>query len=174
VRIIERERRDPLELIGAYFAPDVTGQLQYNLSLFTTSGISLFDSTTQFSDISGDVITDSTGQLTWVRTPGLFGGLGEPGNLFGVPDQFTTKRWLLTTDFLEFELPVDLAPGETLDLTIVLQTSSSGSVTAGTGAFGIFDYTVPEPGTWALLLIGTLALALHNQVRHRRGCVSKT
>lgn len=167
VRVIERTRIDPAEVIGAYFAPGVTGDLQYNLSLALTGGPTIFDSTTVFTEASGDIVTDNTGLLTWQRTPGFFTGLGEPGNLSGVPDALSQNRWVLTTSVLEFEHFVNLDPGETFDVTSVLLTSSSGSA-SGNGAFGIMDYTVPEPGSLVLFATGLAALALHRVARARR------
>ena len=170
--IIQRRtiRRDPNEIIDAFFGTGVSGRIDFAISLMdNTSGMSLFDSTTTLTDSSPDVIHDNTGMLTWTRTPGFFDG--DEGNLNGLPNLFSNNRWVLDPFSLVFDTPVTLNPGEMYIENIAGFTSSSAVSSVGAGVIGISDLTIPEPST--LLLSGAALVGFLAHSSRRRKSIGR-
>ena len=156
---VERMRirvfRQSAQVEDVYFGPDVSGQLEYGMSLRElTTGVILFDSATTITESSPDEFTDDTGMLNWARSPGFFGGVLEPGNVGGIPNVFSNNKWLLETTLLEFDF---LVPDGLRTLEFAFEISASGFADSGTSAYG-FSSAIPEPATLALFGLGAAGL----------------
>ncbi|MEO8039997.1 MAG: hypothetical protein ABI794_14605 [Betaproteobacteria bacterium] len=166
------QARDPNEIDTVYFSPGVDGSINVNMSLTdNTSGTLLFDSTSELTSASPDVVYDSTGLLTWTRTPGFFDG--EEGDLNGLPNQFSNNRWALDLFSLSFDIPVALNPGDTYASDIAGLFVSSGSISGGSGVIGLGSRTIPEPGT-AFLVGAALCGLLSSGWRRKERLFTKS
>jgi hypothetical protein len=160
IDVILTVRRDPTESIDVYLGPGDTGTLTDNISVVDlTTGATLFNSTSTFSNTSPDVVIDSTGQIVWTRTPGFF-----DGDTGGQPNAFSNNRWVMGPTAAEFTLPVDLNPGEAADIPLDFIETVSATV-SGPSGYG-FSSSVSEPSALALFGAGILGV-LGISVRRR-------
>lgn len=136
---------DPFEEFAAFFGPQVEGGLEYNLRLTEmNSGEVLIDSTTQFQHNSPDNVIDDQELLHWFRAPGIL-GQDVPADL-GTMDPFTfsDNRWVLDpATMIALEVPVELQPGESVDLKFALESSTNNGFSQGTSQ-SIFGLVVNE------------------------------
>jgi hypothetical protein len=165
---------DPQEVVDAFFGPDVKGGLAYNLSVTDlVSDTTLLNSVSSFSDSSVGTVTDNTGMLHWSQLPGLFDGLGAPGDLGGLTNVFSSKHWVLDPTMLTVSQTVTLNPGETLNSDLEALVSLSGSATSGSSIFGFSEVTVPEPSGILLLGSALLFMLAADRTRRARGIAKK-
>ena len=128
-------KKDPNQQDDIYFGPDVKGRLMnYIVFREVTTGTTLFDSTTTISENAKNLVTDNTGNIKWIRSPGFFGSfLG----LDGIKNEFSSNRWVREFDPITLDIPVTLNAGASLDLEFALENFSSGFASEGTSLYGV-------------------------------------
>jgi hypothetical protein len=152
IDVILTVRRDPAETIDTYLGPGDIGTITDNISVMNlATGATLFSSTSSFSNTSPDIVTDSTGQIVWQRTPGFF-----DGDTGGQPNAFSNNRWVMGPTAAEFTLPINLNAGEAANIPLDFIETVSGTV-SGPSIYG-FSSSVPEPSAITLLGVGILGL----------------
>jgi hypothetical protein len=152
----------PGEVDDAFFGPDVTGNLMYNLSVKDlSSGAVLLDSVSTFTEASPSTVTDNTGQLQWTRVPGPFDGLSTFGDLGGLSNVSSPNHWILGPLTLTVTEMVTLNPGETLNSDLDVAISLSGASSGGSSIYGFSNAApVPEPSSGALAAVAVALLVV--------------